>query len=172
MWQEELGTQSVNWFLLSQWFSFQDILWLKNIRRILWRGWEEGFVRKSWLWILSAFCNGHKRDVNISPRFTLLFTYWQKTNKQNFELHKIESMTLILWIDIEFLNLATILRHRNATFTIVVSYYGHCGNRHNHCRKGAHSIGRVLIVSTPFPQCPSKLTTIVNVATETSWFIR
>ena len=92
----------------------------------------------------------------------------QKTNKQNFELRKIESMTHILWIDIEFLNLATILRHRKATFTIVVSYYGHCGNRHNHCRKGAHSIGRVLIVSTPFPQCPSKLTTIVNVATETS----
>ena len=49
----------------------------------------------------------------------------QKTNKQNIELRKIESMTHILWIDMEFLNLATILRHRNATFTIVVSFHGH-----------------------------------------------
>ena len=49
----------------------------------------------------------------------------QKTNKQNIELRKIESTTHILWIDMEFLNLATILRHRNATFTIVVSFHGH-----------------------------------------------
>ena len=50
----------------------------------------------------------------------------QKTNKQNIKHRKIESMTHMLWIDMEFLNLATILlRHRNATFTIVVSFHRH-----------------------------------------------
>ena len=48
----------------------------------------------------------------------------QKTNKQNITHRKIESMTYILWIDMELLNLATILRQRNATFTIVVSFHG------------------------------------------------